>query len=381
MRYAAKYYDGLTAGAQPVAITVADAGIVVSAEHGAVLAHWPAEEIVLAELPRAGEPVRLGLEGTTARLIVDDPDVLETLRPVAPGLYGRVRLSWGGLARVVGWAGLAVGSIVFIMLVVVPALSDQLAAVTPDVVRQRIGAAALQHLPDFFAVDESGPPGTREAYCNDARGQNALEAMVARLTADMADPPTVRLVVVNSELVNAFALPGGIVGLTKGFIDNASNAEEVAGVIAHEIGHIRHDHSVKGLYRTAAVAMLVGIVTGDFAGGILLSGAGQWVLDSGYSRVDEQAADVYALERLYAAGIDSGGLEGFFVRLLAAEETADEELLRFLSTHPLTRERIEDVRRAPRASGSVFGGDGRQWSRLRRICRTTQDAPPGVTTR
>lgn len=127
--------------------------------------------------------------------------------------------------------------------------------------------------------------------------------------------------------------------------------------------------------------MLVGIVTGDFAGGILLSGAGQWVLDSGYSRVDERAADVYALERLYAAGIDSGGLEGFFVRLLAAEETEDEELLRFLSTHPLTRERIEDVRRAPRASGSVFGGDGRQWSRLRLICRTTQDAPPGVTTR
>ena len=381
MRYTAKYYDGIKARSQAVVIGVADTGIMISDPERGVLASWPAECVILAELPHDAEPVRLGLDGTTARLIVDDPKVMETLGPVAPRLYQKVRLSWRGLVRFVGWTAAAVGSMAVVLLFVVPSLSKQLAAVTPDVVRQSIGATTLQQLTFLVGIDRSGPPGTREAYCSDTPGRKALEAMVARLTADMAEPPALRLVVINTEMVNAFALPGDIVALTKGFIDNASRAEEVAGVIAHEIGHIRYDHPIQGMYRTAAVSMLVGIVTGDFAGGILIAGVGEWVLNSGYSRIDERESDGYALERLYAAGIDSRGFQEFFTRLLAAGAEGEGALSRFISTHPLTRERIEDVRRAPRASGKVFGGDHREWQRLQRICRTTQDAPPEITTR
>ena len=307
MRYLATYYDGMTARAQPVAMAVTDTGIVISAVHGAALAHWPAERVMLAELPRDGQPVRLGLDGTTARLIVDDPDVVETLRPVAPRLFRRVVLSWGGVARIVGWAGAAVASIAVIVLFVVPSLSVQLAAVTPDAVRQRIGATTLRQLTRLLAINRSSARKTRRAYCSDAPGRAALQAMAARLTADLAEPPALRLVVVNTGMVNAFALPGNFIVLTKGFIENALSPEEVVGVIAHEIGHIAHDHGIQQMYRTAAVSVLTGLVTGDVAGGILVTGLGKWMLNTGYSRVAEREADRYALERLNAAGIDSGG--------------------------------------------------------------------------
>ena len=379
MRYAAKYYDGVTARAQRVTLTVTEAAILIFAAHGAVLANWPAERVVLAELPRDGEPVRLGLDGTTARLIVDDPGMVETLRPVAPQLYRQVRLSWRGLARIAAWACAAAGSIAVVLLFVVPSLSKQLAAVTPDTVRHRLGATTLRQLTRLLTMDGNGPQGTR-AYCSDRPGRAALQAMTARLTAGMDQPPPLRLVVINTDVVNAFALPGTLVVLTKGLIDNAASAEEVAGVIAHEIGHTAYDHPIQGMYRTVAVSVLVGLVTGDVAGGILITGLGQWVLNSSYSREAERDADRFALERLYAAGIDSRGLEAFLARLLTQQEKGGASLPRFLSTHPPTADRLATVRGTARAAGKVFGGDHREWWRLRLICRSTQRVPPRIST-
>lgn len=374
MAYPATYYDGVTARGRSVAVVVAEAGIAISDADGAALANWPAERVILAELPRDREPVRLGLDGTTARLIVDDPGVVEALRPVAPRLYRRVRLSWGGLARVAAWAGVAVVSAAFVVLVVVPSLSTQMAAATPEAVRQRIGAATLRQFARLLPVDRRGPPDTRRAYCKQPRGRDALEAMMIRLTADMAEPPALRVAVLNTEVVNAFALPGNLVVLTEGLIDNASSAEEVAGVIAHEMGHVAHDHPIRSMYRTATVAVLVSLVTGDAAGGVLITGLGQWVLNTGYSRAAEREADRYALERLYAAGIDSSGLERFFARLLDERGEDAGPFSRMLATHPPTRQRLEAVRRADRMTGRVFGDDeALAW--LRRICWNTQEVP------
>ncbi len=376
MQYAASYYDGVTARAQTVAIDVTDDGVAISDADGTVLSSWPAGRVVLVELPRGGEPVRLGLDGTTARLVVDDPGVMETLRPMAPQLYRRVRLSWSGLARIAAWAGAAVVAVAFIILVVVPSLSRQMAAVTPDAVRQRIGAATLRQLPRLLPIDRSGPPHMRQAYCGYDRGRDALQTMLVRLTADMA----LRVVVVNTEVVNAFALPGDMVVLTQGLIDNASSAEEVAGVIAHEMGHVAHDHPIESMYRTATVSVLAGLVTGDAAGGILITGLGQWVLNTGYSRAAEREADQYALERLYAAGIDSSGLERFFARLMEERDKDAGPFSRMLSTHPPTRERLEAVRRADRVTGRVFGDDDEPLAQLRRICWNTQPAPRPIST-
>ena len=86
--YPARYYDGRTARPQDVAIRISGDGISIYRAGSVFIASWSAARLVLAEKPRPGEPVRIGLEGTTARLIVENPggdgDIVDALLGVAP---------------------------------------------------------------------------------------------------------------------------------------------------------------------------------------------------------------------------------------------------------------------------------------------------------
>ncbi len=125
------------------------------------------------------------------------------------------------------------------------------------------------------------------------------------------------------------------------------------------------------------MSVLVGLVIGDVAGGLLVTGLGKWVLNSSYSRVAEREADQYAMERLNAAGIDPAGLEAFFVRLSAKRGKSGGVLYRFLSTHPPTGERLAAIRGATRAKGKVFATT-RSWTDLEFVCRETKKVAPVI---
>ena len=369
-RYPARYYDGLTARSRPVAFEIAATGLAIFDESGPVVGSWPGEGIRLVERPRQGEPVRLGLAGTTARLIVDDPGVVEALRSVAPHLKRRTRTSGRAVARIALWAVLAAGSVAGIVLVLIPLLSAQLAAVTPDSAKFRLGREVLVQVAELLPG-----PASRQRFCSWEDGRAALQRLADRLAADLPDPPTVRVVVVNTLLVNAFALPGGIMVFTRGLLVQADSAEEIAGIAAHELGHIAHDHSTRALYRSFAVALLVGVLFGDLTGGTLAGGLAEWLVNTGYSRDAERDADAFALARLEATGIGTQGLADFFARLKEREKDGDGPLARMLSTHPATEERLAHIRRAERRSVRPAMSE-EDWTHARKACLTLQTTPP-----
>ena len=117
-RYPARYYDGLTARSRAVEVEIAATGLAIFDEAGPVVGSWPGEGIRLVEKLREGEPVRLGLAGTTARLIVDDPGIVASLGGVAPRLRSRQRTSGRAVGRIALWAVLAAGSLTGIVLVI-----------------------------------------------------------------------------------------------------------------------------------------------------------------------------------------------------------------------------------------------------------------------
>ena len=371
-RYPARYYDGLTARSRAVEVEIAATGLAIFDEAGPVVGSWPGEGIRLVERPREGEPVRLGLAGTTARLILDDPGIVEPLRRAAPHLLRRHRTSRRTVGRIALWGVLAAASLAGIVLVLIPLLSAQLAAVTPDSAKYRLGRTVLVHLVDLL-------PGPRTAsagrYCANEDGLAALRRLVERLGADLEDRPTMHVAVVNVPLVNAFALPGGIMVFTRGLLDEAGSPEEIAGIAAHELGHLAHDHSTRALYRSFAVALLVGVLFGDLTGGTLAGGLAEWLVNTGYSREVERDADAFALERLKAAGIGTEGLADFFARL--EEKHGDESGLLFglLSTHPATAERLAHIRTAG-APGLRQAMDDADWTSVRQTCLTLQTTPP-----
>ena len=152
--------------------------------------------------------------------------------------------------------------------------------------------------------------------------------------------------VVDTEVVNAFAIPGGYLYVNIGLIRAAENESELAGVIGHEIGHVVGKHGVKQMTRQlglAAVAQLAlgenqsklkQMVAGLAANGVLMK----------YGRDAEREADIYAVQEMYDAGIDPEGMATFFEKLLKLQKGKPSKLEQIFSTHPPTAERIAAVR-------------------------------------
>jgi predicted Zn-dependent protease len=153
--------------------------------------------------------------------------------------------------------------------------------------------------------------------------------------------------VVNSGIINAFALPGGPVVITRGLLLQLDNESQLAGVLAHELGHINARHHVKFLEKQLALSMLLQIgsllVPQDLTGEILLQ-LGQVsasLLTLKFSRDQEREADKYGFLYAFEAGYSPQGMIEVFEKFKKMEKKRPPE---WLSTHPLPESRIKEVK-------------------------------------
>jgi predicted Zn-dependent protease len=156
--------------------------------------------------------------------------------------------------------------------------------------------------------------------------------------------------VVNSDVVNAFALPGGFVYVNRGVLARASNMSEVAGVLAHEIEHVVRRHSVKQMEQAQGANVGVGILCA--LTGVCQSGVAQAAINIGgtavfakFSRTDEIQADEGGFNNVMRAGISPRGMYTFFQKLLAEEQSGGGSAAAWFSDHPGTQDRIADIQR------------------------------------
>jgi predicted Zn-dependent protease len=171
--------------------------------------------------------------------------------------------------------------------------------------------------------------------------------------------------VVDSKMVNAFAVPGGQIGILSGLIEKADTADELAGVLAHEIGHVVHRHPTEGLLRQLGLAATMELLLGGSGTGIEdAAGLGNTLLTLSYSREAEAEADATALAILGRAGIDGHGLHRFFQRL-EQEGDLGSSVPSLLLTHPPTAERLAATAVAPSGARALDTG---QWQALQAIC-------------
>jgi predicted Zn-dependent protease len=137
----------------------------------------------------------------------------------------------------------------------------------------------------------------------------------ARLTAGSAY--TYEFHVAQDASINAFAIPGGFIVVHSGLIAAAASAEEVAGVLAHEVMHVEKRHSLKALAKAAGLSVAIALVVGDLGG---VAAMGTELATLSFSRAHETEADAEGLKRLVAAGIAPEGMRDFFKKL---EKRAD----------------------------------------------------------
>ena len=154
--------------------------------------------------------------------------------------------------------------------------------------------------------------------------------------------------VVDSKEVNAFALPGGWIYVNRGLIERATDMSELAGVMAHEIGHVTRRHSMEQLQQ--AQQANVGVTLLCTLTKVCESGASQAAINVGgtalfakFSRSDESEADAEAVSTTVKAGISPRGIPTMFRTLLNERQSNSGAMSAFFATHPLEEDRIEST--------------------------------------
>lgn len=351
----AVWYDGQSARRQEVTVEVTPDGR--GLRFGREV--WPldrlrrieGEGLVLALLGGAGDE----LPHDPARLVLAEGAIAAWVRGAAPALDRRDLRSgtWGRIAGRVALAGVALALILFVFL---PRISDMLAEQLPLEQEVAFGDAVVRQVEGWLGGDGS-------MACTVPAGLAALDRMERRLTEGQGLAYDIELSVLDHEMVNAFAAPGGRIVLLRGLLDEAETAEEVAGVLAHEIGHVEARDPVRLAFRSAGSAGIIALVLGDVTGGTVVGIVGEHMLSASYTREAESAADAFAYALLARTGVGTEGLAAFFERI----EGMGGDVPEILSTHPASGSRADEARAAGGAAERPVLTDA-EWQALKRIC-------------
>ncbi|MFO0988286.1 MAG: M48 family metallopeptidase [Alphaproteobacteria bacterium] len=353
------FSDGRTAEMRPALVRLGASALGVRGERGEALAEWPYRDLRLLEEVYAGQPVRLrSRNGGDARLVVRDPAFLDAVSRHSRHLHGNNMQRTRALPRILGWGGATIATLIALYFGL-PVLAEPIAAVMPLSWEERMGRSVRGQALAIL--------GRNSRECAGAEGKAAIEALVKRLAATVETRYRFDVVVVDNGLVNAFAAPAGYIVVFRGLIDKASSAEEVAGVLAHEMGHVIERHGTEALIRQLGMSAIFGAMLGDASGiGSTAADIGSQLAVLSYGRAAEREADAVGVDMLNRADIRGAGLVGFFRRI--GKETGDDGkgILRYLGTHPPTGERAADIE--ARAAGRGDAMSAAEWQALRRIC-------------
>ena len=224
-----------------------------------------------------------------------------------------------------------------------PDLGDASQAVISPAQEKKLGEAAMRQ------VHASG------AYLDDPEVNAYLNTLGRRLVAASGGArQDFEFFAVNDAGINAFALPGGFIGINAGLILLCQNESELASVLAHEITHVTQNHIARLIagsqknqlitLAAMALAVLAARSNPDLATGAIMAAQGaviQYQLD--FTRDNEREADRIGFQVLEKAGFDTHGMPSMFERLQKSLRAYDSSMPGYLRTHPITYERIADA--------------------------------------
>jgi Zn-dependent protease with chaperone function len=349
----ALYLDGRSNRKRSVALRLA-AGLEII-EQGVVVEAWPYGDIRRAD----GPPALLRLSCVSAlplsRVEIEDAAAQAAVAAACPSLdVGR-----SGPAqtrRIVLWSAAALCSILVLAIYGIPFAADRLAPILPSSVERRIGEGVDQQI----RVMLGGKP------CTGAEGQAAFTALVDKLKRAGGMDEPLEAHVVSSPVPNAFALPGGRIYLLDGLLQKAQTPDEVAGIIAHELGHVQHRDVMRKIIQTGGTSFLIGLLFGDVAGAGAVIFVSRSILDASYSRDAERNADAFAVEVMHKLGRSPRPMGELLYRVTGAEANKS---ITILAGHPLTEDRLAAMKAADRPNSGPEILSPRQWLELRSICK------------
>lgn len=225
------------------------------------------------------------------------------------------------------------------------------------------------------------------SYLDDADVEAYLNQLGNRLAAVSNDPGFgFYFFPINDPNINAFAMPGGYIGVHTGLIVSAQTESELAGVLGHEISHVTQRHIARQVFQSKQIgmasmvamglALLAARSSGQMAGAaIATTQAGAISARLAFSRDFEREADRQGFDVLYKAGFDVRGMGVFFERLQKAVRLYENNATAYLRTHPLTGERLSDMQNREQAVPYRQVADSVDFQLVRAKVRAMQGTP------
>lgn len=326
-----RFFDGVSPVSQPATLDIGIGEVSVTGD--AFTRRYGNADVTVS--PKAGRADRF----------VTFPDGSQCQCPDDPrlGRFSQEVASEGPVAWLESnvWAAVASVAIIAVMLVLgyiygLPAVAESLVKRVPMATEVSLGRNMLNSLSSSGWFGDSGI---------ELETRRAIEADFRDLSRDLAKAPHLRVVFRNSKVMgaNAFALPGGTIILTDQMIELSKTREEVLAILAHEIGHIEHRHSLRIIVQSSLAALVATAVTADAASlSAAVAGAPILLIQKKYSRQFEEEADAFAFAQLRAHDISPAVFADIMERLDAGQGRGRSGS--FLSTHPATAERIRRAR-------------------------------------
>jgi Zn-dependent protease with chaperone function len=351
--FAGRFSDGRTASAWPAAVRLLPQGVEIAASGQAPLV-WSYGGLAAAPpIGRAAGDVLLSCAAMPgATLFVADRGFVVALAARASHLTAasqRWRIA-GPLIAVCAVVAMAMAG----LWVADVSPARGLAGLLPTQLRQSLGRQVVQSL------------SQGRSACQTPAGSAALARLSERLSA-AAGGKSFSVKVVDWSIVNAFAAPGEQIVIARGLIEQAKGADEVAGVLAHEMGHGLELHPETAIIRAIGLSAAVELMLGGSGG--TLANVGLILAQLGYSRVAEREADTRALQILEKAQISPLGFAGFFKRVEEHDRGSVIGEISILRTHPLSAERARRAETRPAYPATPALSD-QEWRALREICGT-----------
>jgi Zn-dependent protease with chaperone function len=323
-------------------------------EDGRRVGTWLYPDIRRVDGPHGRMRVRSVGALPLARVEFENAAMEQTLAARCPSL----EIDRGGTAsagRIVLWSLGAICSIIAVAYYGIPVIADRLAPYVPAQVVARIGEAVDTRVRAIFG----------DKVCEDAEGRAAFAKLVDKLKRAGGVQAPFDAQALYAAMPNAFALPGGKIYLFDGLLQKAQNADEIAGVIAHELGHVHHRDTLRKLIQTGGTSFLIGLLFGDVVGGGAVVLTAQSMLDASYSRQAEQRADDFSVQVMHKLGRSPKPMGELLMRITGAQGKKSPTIL---ASHPISEDRLAAMQKQDRPVTGEALLSPREWFALKNIC-------------
>ncbi len=356
--FIARFFDGKQIQPFSATVELTDSGLSIKIikNDSELELIWSWRNIQVMEPPHENRDILLGYKETPgARLVLKDKSHYEAIAKNIP--CENIKLSsvahpWRKVMIIVVLTCISITA----LLIGIPLASPFIAKHVPESWDDKLGQ---------FVIKQTV---SNDKECVNPKGKKALQKLIAKLNNASKQNMDVRVVTGEENDINAFAVPGQHIIVFSGLINFADSPDELAGVLAHEMGHAIEHHPTEGLIRSLGISIVMTASLGSSADYVTN------LLNLKHSRKAEQAADDIAITLLQQANISTLDFAKFFEKLSKDDNALgeNEKYLEYISSHPGLLDRMRHIQQQDNAKNTTSSLSAQEWKDLKEICSQTK---------